>query len=229
MSHRHPRSRAVGGPPLTEIPVRRWHRGWQAPRWLGDRRGESGPGLACADPLEMVSHADRRWLESAQCAGSSAGKTAASITHGAARAWWPIQSSKLAGPGSPRLGRFDSFAASYRCRCWRARHRPGSRLLLPWRAGPHRALVNERETGGTCAIQGRRGRARDARTGSSAGLPPRSLWAVGAPPGTAGSRLEQQTRQHCSLGDDAEADATRPQRALGVLGSTGSKKAIGRA
>ena len=34
------------------------------------------------------------------------------ITRGAARAWWPIQSSKLAGPGSPRLGRFDSFAAS---------------------------------------------------------------------------------------------------------------------
>ena len=34
------------------------------------------------------------------------------ITGGAARAWWPIQSSKLAGPGSPRLGRFDSFAAS---------------------------------------------------------------------------------------------------------------------
>ena len=34
------------------------------------------------------------------------------ITAGAARAWWPIQSSKLAGPGSPRLGRFDSFAAS---------------------------------------------------------------------------------------------------------------------
>ena len=36
-----------------------------------------------------------------------------SITAGAARAWWPIQSSKLAGPGSPRLGRFDSFAASW--------------------------------------------------------------------------------------------------------------------
>ena len=35
------------------------------------------------------------------------------IGPGAARAWWPIQSSKLAGPGSPRLGRFDSFAASW--------------------------------------------------------------------------------------------------------------------
>src|SRR5205814_6225669 len=35
------------------------------------------------------------------------------LSPGAARAWWPIQSSKLAGPGSPRLGRFDSFAASF--------------------------------------------------------------------------------------------------------------------
>src|SRR5581483_5430672 len=34
------------------------------------------------------------------------------LNAGAARAWWPIQSSKLAGPGIPRLGRFDSFAAS---------------------------------------------------------------------------------------------------------------------
>src|SRR5207248_7907867 len=37
----------------------------------------------------------------------------------------------------------------------------------PWRAGPDRALVSERERTGTCAIQGRRGRARDARAGGS--------------------------------------------------------------
>jgi hypothetical protein len=36
-----------------------------------------------------------------------------SISAGAAGAWWPIQSSKLAGRGSPPLGRFDSFAASW--------------------------------------------------------------------------------------------------------------------
>ena len=41
------------------------------------------------------------------------GQTVIRIGGGAARAWWPIQSSKLAGPGSPRLGRFDSFAASW--------------------------------------------------------------------------------------------------------------------
>ena len=40
-------------------------------------------------------------------------EAAALAPAGAARAWWPIQSSKLAGPGSPRLGRFDSFAASW--------------------------------------------------------------------------------------------------------------------
>ena len=40
------------------------------------------------------------------------GQTLLGSSGGAARAWWPIQSSKLAGPGSPRLGRFDSFAAS---------------------------------------------------------------------------------------------------------------------
>ena len=39
------------------------------------------------------------------------------------------KSSKLAGPGSPRLGRFDSFAASCRCRSRRASHRPGRRPL----------------------------------------------------------------------------------------------------
>ena len=35
------------------------------------------------------------------------------ISGGAARAWWPIRSSKPAGRGSPPLGRFDSFAASW--------------------------------------------------------------------------------------------------------------------
>ena len=35
------------------------------------------------------------------------------ICGGAARAWWPIRSSKPAGRGDPRLGRFDSFAASW--------------------------------------------------------------------------------------------------------------------
>ena len=44
--------------------------------------------------------------------GRAARALGPTITGGAARAWWPIQSSKLAGPGSPRLGRFDSFAAS---------------------------------------------------------------------------------------------------------------------
>ena len=72
-----------------------------------------GPGLARADPPDTVSLADRRWLESADYAGSSTVTRVASITHGAAGAWWPIRSSKPVGPGSPRLGRFDSFAASW--------------------------------------------------------------------------------------------------------------------
>src|SRR3954454_22004308 len=33
------------------------------------------------------------------------------IGSGAAGVWWPIRSSKPAGPCSPRVGRFDSFAA----------------------------------------------------------------------------------------------------------------------
>ena len=54
---------------------------------------------------------------------------------GAARAWWPIQSSKLAGPGSPRLGRFDSFAASLKVF-------PGIRLNL---ASPRAARARLRD------------------------------------------------------------------------------------
>jgi hypothetical protein len=80
----------------------------------GMTRRKGGPGLACADPLEMVSLADRRSLESAQCAGSSAVTRAARMTHGAARAWWPIQSSKPARPGNPPAWKVHSFAASVR-------------------------------------------------------------------------------------------------------------------
>jgi hypothetical protein len=50
---------------------------------------------------------------SAPSRAAAARPPAHTIRRGAARAWWPIQSSKLAGPGSPRLGRFDSFAASW--------------------------------------------------------------------------------------------------------------------
>src|SRR6478736_6411035 len=35
------------------------------------------------------------------------------LARGAAGVWWPIRSSKPAGPGSPRVGRFDSFAAPW--------------------------------------------------------------------------------------------------------------------
>ena len=37
----------------------------------------------------------------------------ASLLRGAARAWWPIRSSKPAGRRSPAVGRFDSFAAPF--------------------------------------------------------------------------------------------------------------------
>ena len=80
-------------------------------------------------------------------AGRPARATPRSISAGAARAWWPIRSSKLAGPGSPRLGRFDSFAASCRGRCRRASHRPGRRLPLPWASGPLTQLSSAKPRG----------------------------------------------------------------------------------
>jgi hypothetical protein len=68
---------------------------------------------------------------------------ARTIGPGAARAWWPIQSSKLAGPGSPRLGRFDSFAASLK-------GSPGIRASL----GSSRAVRPDPRAGSTRANSG---------------------------------------------------------------------------
>ena len=53
------------------------------------------------------------------------------IRIGAAGAWWPIRSSKPAGRGSPPLGRFDSFAASWlpeipRACSWSGAHDAGA-------------------------------------------------------------------------------------------------------
>ena len=58
---------------------------------------------------------DSRLVRQTSCCSNAVGLAGGftRIGRGAARAWWPIQSSKLAGPGSPRLGRFDSFAASW--------------------------------------------------------------------------------------------------------------------
>ena len=75
--------------------------------------------------------------------------------------------------------------------------------LLPWRAGPHRALVSESERAGTCATQGRRGRARDAPCRQQRGTSCHDHCGPGgAPPRTAGSRLMQQSGRCQQIGAD---------------------------
>ena len=81
--------------------------------WVADTRG---PRLAFALRIPKLNRHSRERQGGGR---SSPPRPLRRITAGAARAWWPIQSSKLAGPGSPRLGRFDSFAASWLSRATR--------------------------------------------------------------------------------------------------------------
>jgi len=67
----------------------------------------AGHVLAERDPTESA----RRRPSRVPMRGIPALRPGFSFAGGAAGVWWPIRPSKPAGPGSPRVGRFDSFAA----------------------------------------------------------------------------------------------------------------------
>ena len=83
------------------------------------------PAAASPPPRRSPCSASTRSTPASRARSSTASATdppaefhapPATISGGAAGAWWPIRSSKPAGRGSPPLGRFDSFAASWRQR-----------------------------------------------------------------------------------------------------------------